>query len=335
VITLGFSTGEKELTAFPFKIRPFTTDDYPSVVAVHNAVQPDFATTVEEWKFRDSTRDPKIRWARFLAEDTPTGEIVGYGGYGQQSDMWHPQKFSVNADVLESHRGRGVGSALHETVISALEEYNPIQLRAHAQECKPEGLRFLTKRGFTEEFRDWESRLAVPAFDFAPFAEAEKRVADAGITIKPLSELMISTPDWKERYYDIEWAIVQDMPAPDTLTQFSYENFLLSTLNNPNFAPEAIQIALDGDYWVGESALWKNQADNKLMQGGTGVRREYRRKGIALAMKLRGVAYAQSVGAPEIKTFNDQTNRAMLLINEALGFVKQPAWIGFVKTLAE
>ena len=146
---------------------------------------------------------------------------------------------------------------------------------------------------------------------------------------------MISTPDWKERYYDIEWTIVQDMPAPDTLTQFSYENFLLSTLNNPNFAPEAIQIALDGDYWVGESALWKNQTDNNLMQGGTGVRREYRRKGIALAMKLRGVAYAQSVGAPEIKTFNDQTNRAMLLINEALGFVKQPAWIGFVKTLAE
>ena len=32
---------------------------------------------------------------------------------------------------------------------------------------------------------------------------------------------------------------------------------------------------------------------------------------------------------------NESNNRAMLAINEALGFVKQPAWIDVVKVLRE
>lgn len=321
------------MTATAFTIRPFTPDDYPAAVTVHNAVNPDFADTVDEWKHNDASRDPKIRWARYVAEDAETGAIIALGSYGQSLDMWHPQKFNVNASVLENHRRRGVGAALYDTAIAAIAEFDPIKIRAHAQESKPESVRFLEKRGFIEESRDWESRLDVAAFDFAPFAEAEKRVADAGIVIKTIAELRETVPDWKERYYDIEWVIIQDMPANDELTQFSYEHFVKSTLEHPNFAPEAIQIALDGERWVGESALWKSQVDANLFQGGTGVRREHRRKGIALAMKLRGVAYAKSIGSPIIKTFNDQTNRAMLSINEAMNFIKQPAWISFKKEL--
>ena len=61
----------------------------------------------------------------------------------------------------------------------------------------------------------------------------------------------------------------------------------------------------------------------------------YRRRGIALALKLRGIAYAKAQGRPTIKTWNESNNRAMLAINDALGFVKQPAWIDFVKTLRD
>ena len=314
-----------------FTIRRFTPDDYPALVAVHNAAWPDYADTVDEWKFNDANREPKVRWARFVAEDSATGEIIGMASYGQHTDMYHPQKFNVNSTILPERRRQGIGGALYETLTAALAEFDPICIRAQAREDFPDSLNFLQKRGFVEEMRDWESRLDVAAFDFAPFAEAEKRVADAGIVLKTLAELRETEPEWKEKYYDIEWTIIQDMPAPDTLTQFSYEHFVKSTLENPNFSPESIFIALDGDYWVGESALWKSQADANMFQGGTGVRREYRRKGIALALKLRGLAYAKENNVPQIKTWNNQTNRAMLSINEAMGFAKQPAWINFVK----
>jgi hypothetical protein len=41
------------------------------------------------------------------------------------------------------------------------------------------------------------------------------------------------------------------------------------------------------------------------------------------------------MGVDHIKTWNDQKNRPMLSINEAMGFEKQPAWIAVEKRLRD
>ena len=64
----------------------------------------------------------------------------------------------------------------------------------------------------------------------------------------------------------------------------------------------------------------------------TGVRRAYRRHGIAWALKVRNIAWARQQGYTHIRTSNDSTNRAMLSINEQLGYQRLPAWIHLVKT---
>jgi GNAT superfamily N-acetyltransferase len=68
-----------------------------------------------------------------------------------------------------------------------------------------------------------------------------------------------------------------------------------------------------------------------LYQGLTGVRREYRGKGVAMALKLKTIEYAQRHGYAVIKTWNESNNVGMLAINEKLGFVRQPAWVTFAK----
>jgi GNAT superfamily N-acetyltransferase len=69
-----------------------------------------------------------------------------------------------------------------------------------------------------------------------------------------------------------------------------------------------------------------------LRTGLTGVRRAYRRRGLALALKVRSLAFAKEQGYRRVITENESNNRGMLHINEELGFVKNPAWIHYVKT---
>jgi predicted GNAT superfamily acetyltransferase len=100
--------------------------------------------------------------------------------------------------------------------------------------------------------------------------------------------------------------------------------------------PDAHFLAIDREgRYLGVSNLFAALDDPTfLWQGLTGVRRASRGKGIAMALKLRTVRYALDRGVEHIKTWNDQYNRPMLAINEAMGFERQPAWITYEKELA-
>jgi RimJ/RimL family protein N-acetyltransferase len=54
-------------------------------------------------------------------------------------------------------------------------------------------------------------------------------------------------------------------------------------------------------------------------------------EGIALALKLRTIAYAQEHGKPYIKTWNDSPNEGMIALNERLGFVRHTGWFTYRK----
>jgi GNAT superfamily N-acetyltransferase len=313
-------------------VRPFTENDYEAMVEIWNAAYPDYPETVEENRFYDERRDPKCMHARFVAE---LGEhAVGIGLYTQFEGMYHPRKFYISAYVRPENQGQGVGAALYEAVMEALMPFEPISLRTQAREDHPRGLRFLESRGFSEDKRDWESRLDVLGFNASPYEDLEARLAAEGIAIKTLAELS-TDPEMTRKFYDLFSEVRQDVPRSEPATPISFEQFYAWTFEAPEYLPEASFIALDGDDYVGMSQLWKSDASNDLFTGLTAVRRDYRRRKVALALKLRGIHYAKEAGAPAIRTDNDSKNLAMLAINEKLGFKRQPAWIGFVKTLRE
>ena len=313
-------------------IRPFTQQDYPAIAEIANAVYPDYPTTSEELRHRDQSREPKIKWGRYLAlvDQVP----VGFGIYGQDMAMYHPHKFWLEIQVLPGWQGKGVGRALNAVLEEALKEHRAAAVRTGVREDFARSLRFVQDRGYREEQRAWESRLDLASFDPAPYAGLEARLLQQGIEIRSMRELE-QGPQRDRRLYQLELAVDRDMPQPEAFTEYSFETFQKNVLQHPRLIPEAYLVALKGDEYIGVSTLWGSREKNNLTNGATGTLRAWRRKGIALAMKVKNILWAKAAGFPEIKTWNNSINRPMLAINERLGFVKQPAWIGFIKELGE
>jgi GNAT superfamily N-acetyltransferase len=84
---------------------------------------------------------------------------------------------------------------------------------------------------------------------------------------------------------------------------------------------------------VALSELWSSQADlKKLFTGLTGVLRSHRRRGLATAVKVRAICFAQRYGATILETDNEENN-PMFQLNLQLGFQPQPALIEFKKKM--
>jgi Predicted acetyltransferase len=322
------------LTEAPVRVREFTAspEDYETASRIRCAVYPEYPETAGEIRWSDEHQDPKCKWQRFFAERD--GRVVGSGSYGQSSGMYHPRKFYVEVNVLPEYRGQGVGTVLYRHVLEALEPFDPIELHTDAREDDAPRLRYLARAGFTEKMRESESVIDVTAFDPADFREDVAKVEAQGIMVRPFSELDAEDPGARRKLHDLHWAVVQDIPHPDAITQVPFDVWV-KRFESPNFLPEGNIVALDGDRYVGTSVLYRSSDPDLLDTGMTGVRREYRKRGIATAMKVRALAYARQYGVSKVRTCNEQNNKGMLGINYRLGFKPTPAWIMMHKVLKE
>lgn len=329
--------------ALPLTVRPFDADtDYPARVDIHNATFADRPISEAELRNWDSKEhpDPKYLKRRFVAElatgdSGAAGAVVSYLWYGHQPGLYHPRKLHFSLAVHPRHRRLGVGDRMYREMVAGIAPHDPQQVMAGTFANQPEGIAFLERRGFTERMRAWESYLDVESFDPAPYAKLIERVGSEGIEIATEAELS-GNPEYERKLFDLFVEVLEDVPAPDPITPPTFERFVETRKDNINRLPEAFFVAVDQDTgaYVGTSSLWKMHAADFLNTGLTGVRRAYRRKGIALALKLRAIEHARRAGERRIKTDNESSNTAMLSINEGLGFVRGTAEIAMVKAMS-
>ena len=262
--------------------------------------------------------------------------VAGRPGSGRREHdqapyRYNPRKFWVDLYVHPEYQGRGIGSSLYDRLMAALEPFDPLTLRLGIREDLTRGREFLARRGWHEAMRQYEFLLDVTTFDPAPYAGAEERLAEQGILIRTFDELA-SDPERDRKLWDMVWAIRQDLPDLDEPTREPLDVFLEKRVYAPSIVREAYYVAVDGERYVGYThhAHMLDSAE-KLRIAQTGVLRPYRGRGLGLALKLRGIAYAREHGYHWLRTVNESNNRPILSLNERLGFVKLPAWIDMVK----
>ncbi len=316
--------------------REFRPGDYERLVEIYNANYPDYAVSVAELRSRDDSIDKsKYLLKRLTWLDARTGAIIGFGEVRHVMDMFHPRKLMISIWVDPVEQGRGVGSAIYDGLAKELEGLSAMVVWTMNKEDLPRHREFFLERGFQEKMRDWESRLDLSTIDLSKFHGYFEKMSREGITFTTLAEERRHGTGSLTKLHELVQLITADMPREVAFTPLSYEQWKTLEFNSPRLLPEGYVIAKHGPDFVGLSVVYRNEKDpNILTQGDTGVRREYRGRGIATATKLKVIRFAKKNGYEKVKTWNDSTNAAMLAVNTKLGFKRHVAWIRMEKVLS-
>jgi len=248
--------------------------------------------------------------------------------------MFHPKKFWFDGWVDPKHQGKGIGSAVYDRLKNDFDEHSAIAAWMGIRENMTASIAFAQRRGFSEKMRGWESTVDPYQVNTSEFQKYSIRASQAGIQFSTLEQELQDDPECYMKLYELVQTAFRDVPIPDTPTDTPYDQWLAFEMKNPNLIPQAYMIAKDGEKYVGTSVVWRLKKEPRsLYQGLTGVLRQYRGKGIAVALKLRVLDFARKNGFDNIRTFNASTNEGMLNINMKLGFKRDLAWITFEKNL--
>lgn len=309
----------------PVHIRPFTSVDYPAIVALWNTIYLNNQLTVDELRDRDARRAPHILFQRFVVEHI--GKLIAYGQYDQRSDEYHPQKFVVFVGAAETIPW-SVRHALGTHLLTALQPFQPIAIYAIAREDMPNA-RLYPELGFSEAGRMWESWFDPTSFDHGQVAVALASIHNHNYHLCTLHDLAVDA-ERDRKLYELVTQLEQDVPRAEPYTPCDFATFQRNVIQHPDMIPEAYIIACYQHEYVGVSSVWQRQGNDYLETDLTGVRRDHRRRGLAHALKLSALQVAAQ-RRQVVKTWNDATNAGILALNKQVGFVRQPPWIDFVK----
>lgn len=317
-------------------IRPFdytTVADYAAAIAIQNAAWPDQPETIAEWQYRDQTRNPQYYHQRFLVERA--GLPVAHAQAMETFWSYRPGKYGLWITVHPDHQRQGIGGMVYDHLLATLaaRPLLPTMLVCSVREDQTHALRFVEQRGFRQVMRTPSSRLDVTQFNPSRFVTVLDEVKQGGIAIYSVAELATLDADHRHKIYELDWQCTLDEPMSDAPTKPSFEDYSKFFFDTPTFIPEACLIAIAKGEYVGLSALYRNPGQpTQLNTGFTAVLRSHRRRGIATALKVCAICYAQQNGYASIKTDNEENN-PMFAINLTLGFTPEPAWLDFQKVI--
>ena len=224
-----------------------------------------------------------------------------------------------------SHPGEreGIGTYLYHTLLEEARQRGANRLRCHVRESSAAGRAFLAERGFKERRRRWRSSLNIASSDIAQLASLVRTLASAGIGFTTLPREGLNDLEVLKSVHALDVLTGKDEPREGAYTPLRFEQYRRFFFEGENFLPDAWFLAKDGDQYVGITSGAREPAQPQVLQQYyTGVRPDYRRRKIALVLKLMLIDFATQNGYERIETWNDSLNAPMWTLNQGLGFQK-------------
>ena len=277
------------------EVRTADTDaDLEGWIRVKRAVVP----TESSWsvqEFRERQQPDQLVVVAVL-----DGELVGAGLAGR-SDV--QGRGFVAPRVHPDARRRGVGAAMLQRLTDHVVGLGSDKAWASVDDEGSQA--FAEHFGFEEVDREVEQVIALPAE--LPDASIPDGVDVVSIAYRP--ELLREAYSLAQAEGYADMAIDGDVVIP-----------LEDWLRDEATLPAGSFVALDRGRIVGFSGLMRHDNPGVAEDGLTVVARDWRRRGLAMALKRLELVWAAQNGFSEVLTWTQRRNEGMRKVNERLGY---------------
>jgi GNAT superfamily N-acetyltransferase len=255
----------------------------------------------------------------FKSQTVAYADFLGSGGSAVVALLnRRPDLGQVILTVLPGERGRGLGTALYRTVSTWLSAKEVTEIEAPVPEDDEESLAFALERGFREVKRDRRMILDLAAY------EPRRVAAPEGIEISTWA----AHPELIRGIYYVACEAEPDVPGAENDRMKTFEDWLAQDMQGSGDRADATFVALAGDEVVGYAkfSLTAAQPDT-AHHDMTGVKRAWRRRGIAGALKRAQISWAKEQGYRRLATQNELRNEPIRRLNQRLGYREAPGRI--------
>ena len=289
--------------------------DVDAIVAMLREAQPNNVVSSGSWLHRVRTVPERARHACWVAE--LDGAVAGYA-FGFLDFFGSGRAMICNVTVANSERARGVGAALFERVRTHALELGAESLIASFVE-NDTGVAFARARGFEESRAETDAVLDPATVSDLP---------PAGIDLRAVADVD------PHLVYSVDIAATRDLPWTEPIEEdMPYEEWVGHVLEHPLFTADGSFVALVDDVAAAVSLLIVDEASSRAANMFTGTLREYRGRGLGLAVKLASIAWARERRIARMVALNDETNAPMLAINRRLGYVPAGRRVEYSRSL--
>ena len=271
---------------------------------VFNAVWPhDRVGLDEERSYREGMRDHIDLLARI--DGTVGGCALG-AIPPQRPDL----VFAV-VTVLAELRRRGAGIALYEAISAWARERELDTIETYVADDDPESLAFALRRGFTEDGHEFGVSLDLRRIE-PPIVEPPE-----GVQIVTWA----ARPELARGIYEVVLEAIPDIPGAEHEQVEPFDDWLAHDMRGPSDRPEATFVAVVGDEVIGYAKLSLTTAQPTMAHHDlTGVKRAWRGRGVARALKAKQIAWAKGHGYEELRTTNEERNAPIRRLNQEFGY---------------
>ena len=312
-----------------------TNKEFIELARIDNLVNHDSIAHHDEDKNEWNLRDKSIIRNRLLLYEK---EIVIGVIYYSQGRMENKQTVFFTLNLDPNYNNKGYRSLLYNAMLEKVAVFNcnKVHTSIYDHPNYKEVKKLIIKEKFKLVQTNREYSCDIRNINIDKYQHLIKKLESEGIKFYDSKEEMLDFPNHYKKLEELTWTYHQDFPIPNgvkhTRTPFEQAMKIQKDFEKNYYGTEII--AVKNGRYIGSTDLevYYKSEPHKAWTNGLGVLKDYRRKGIATALKIKAIEKLIEKGVTEIRTDNEENN-PMYKINLSLGFQPVPFSLEYMKEI--